>query len=215
MKKKVDNVFLKHIEEDHWHDIRVYHIENEIIWRNAAIIMLFMLVSVVIIAMYFVNEDKHKTIVYEKDDRGNLTLLGIANKTFNVDNKIIAQQLASFIVALREVPLDINIRRRNIKLVHSFVDAKLISAINKMIIEQYNKVKDDILYIELLSIKPLAGNNSWVISWKEITNKNEISYWSTTVTFNRFDAVDKNIQLFNPIGLIIKYINPVMDINSK
>lgn len=215
MGKRSNNVFLRHIEDDHWHDIRVYHVENEIIWRNAAIIMLFMLVSVVIIAMYFVNEDKHKTIVYEKDDRGNLTLLGIASKSFNVDNKIIAQQLASFIVALREVPLDINLRRRNIKLVHSCLDPKLIPNINKMILDQYNKAKDDSLYIELLSIKPLAGNNSWVISWKELNNKNEVSYWSTTITFSRIESVDKNIQLYNPTGLFIKYINPVMDINSK
>lgn len=215
MSKKNSNSFLKHIEEDHWHDIRVYHVENEIIWRNAAIIMLFMLVSVVIIAMYFVNEDKHKTIVYEKDDRGNLTLLGIASKTFNIDNKIVAQQLATFIVALREVSLDNNLRRRNIKLVHSFVDAKLIPMINKMILEQYNKARDDILYIELISIKPLVGNKSWVISWKEANNKNEVSYWSTTLTFIRVDSVDQNIQFYNPTGLVIKYINPVMDINSK
>jgi type IV secretory pathway TrbF-like protein len=215
MTTKEKNVFLKHIEEDHWHDIRAYHVENETIWRNIAIMMLFMLIIVAIIAMYFVNQDKHKTLIYEKDDRGNLTLLGIANKSFDIDNKIIAQQLANFIIALREVSIDINIRRRNIKLVHSFINAKLTTSVDKMIIEQYNRVKDDNLAIELLSIKPLEGNNSWVVNWRETSTKNDVSYWSTTITFNRNDVVDSTVQLYNPAGLVITYVNPVLDINSK
>jgi type IV secretory pathway TrbF-like protein len=174
-----------------------------------------MLIIVAIIAMYFVNQDKHKTLIYEKDDRGNLTLLGIANKSFDIDNKIIAQQLANFIIALREVSIDINIRRRNIKLVHSFINAKLTTSVDKMIIEQYNRVKDDNLAIELLSIKPLEGNNSWVVNWRETSTKNDVSYWSTTITFNRNDVVDSTVQLYNPAGLVITYVNPVLDINSK
>jgi type IV secretory pathway TrbF-like protein len=209
------NVFLKHIEEDHWHDIRAYHLYNEIIWRNISIIMLILLVIITITSMYFVNQDKHKTLIYEKDDRGNLTLLGISNKTFNIDNKIIAQQLANFIISLREVSVDINLRRRNIKLVHSFIEPKLIDVVNKMIIEQYKHVKEDSISVELISIKPLEGNNSWMISWREVSNKNELSYWSTTITFKRTDILDNTMQLYNPAGLIITYVNPVMDINSK
>ena len=209
------NVFLKHIEEDHWHDIRAYHLHNEIIWRNISIIMLILLVIITITSMYFVNQDKHKTLIYEKDDRGNLTLLGISNKTFNIDNKIIAQQLANFIISLREVSVDINLRRRNIKLVHSFIEPKLIDVVNKMIIEQYKHIKEASISVELISIKPLEGNNSWMISWKEVSNKNELSYWSTTITFKRTDILDNTMQIYNPTGLIITYINPVMDINSK
>ena len=110
MKNKIftNNSFLKQIENDYWFDSRAYHIENEIFWRRIALLCVVITIVITIVSIHYINQDKHKIIVYEKNSLGDLTLLGLASKSLNIDNKIIAHQLANFITALREVPQDIN-----------------------------------------------------------------------------------------------------------
>ena len=215
MKDNDNNVFLNHIEQDSWNEIQAYHIEKETAWRNVAILAIIALVIVCVVSMYLVNQDKHKTLVFEKDSYGNLTMLGIADKTFKIDNKMVAHQLANFIVALREVPQDISIRRRNIEIVHKMIDTKLQVAVDKRILEQYNKTNGGTLNVEITSIRPLESGKSWVINWNEQLSTGEISHWGSTITFERLDTVEPDIQLVNPIGLFITYINPTEDINEK
>lgn len=214
------NIYLNHIEEDAWNDLQAYHIESKLAWRNIAIIAIIALMLVSIYAMYLVNQDKHKTLIFEKDNLGNITLLGIATKTFTVDNKIIAHQLYNFIVALREVPLDITLKRRNIDIIHKMIDPKIREAANRLLIEQYVKAGDKQITINVTSIKPLEGGKSWEIGWQESLinpagNILNSSNWSTIITFKKLDIVAPDVQIINPIGLFITYLHPVEDIASK
>jgi type IV secretory pathway TrbF-like protein len=168
--------------------------------------------------MYIVNQDKHKTIIFEKDNNGNLITLGLATKTLNVDNKIVAHQLVNFITALREVPQDINVKRRNIDLVHKMIDPKLRKPIDQIIIDQYSKNKT--IMVTLKSIRPMQGGSSWQIAWDEkIFDNSGVNLESTVgfssiVTFKRLDNPALDVQLVNPIGLFITYIHPVQDIGG-
>ncbi|MFN7094934.1 MAG: type IV secretion system protein [Burkholderiales bacterium] len=215
-----ENVYLSHIEQDAWNEIQAYHIENKSAWRNVAILAVLALVLVAVGAMYMVNQDKHKVLVFEKDSLGNITTLGLATTTFKVDNKMIAHQLANFVIALREVPLDVALKRRNIDMLHKMIEPKLQTVIDQMLIEQYTKAKDEQILVNIKSIKPLEGGKSWEISWQEspanLLNSTEgITSWSTSVTFSRLDTVDPSVQLVNPIGLFITYIHPVQDIMTN
>ena len=214
-KQEENNVFLSHIEQDGWNDIQAYHIENETIWRNIAILAIIALVIVAVVSMYFVNQDKHKTLIYEKDSSGNVTFLGIAATTFNVDNKVVAHQLANFIIALREIPSDVAIRRRNIDIVHKMIDPKLQDTVDKSILAQYSKAHEANILVDITSIKPLEGGKSWVVGWVERLSTGEVANWSTTVTFERLETVEPDVQLVNPIGLFITYIHPMQDINDR
>jgi type IV secretory pathway TrbF-like protein len=213
---KDSNVYLKHIEQDGWNDIQAYHIENSMVWRNIAIIAIIALAVVALLSMYLVNQDKHKTLIYEKDSTGNITFLGLATKTFNIDNKVVAHQLANFITALREVTPDIAIRRRNINIVHKMIDPKIQEALDKMIIGQYTKAENNQILVDITSIKPLQGGKSWVINWVEhISNTSSTTNWSATITFELLDTVEPDVQLINPIGLFVGYIHPTEDIPFK
>ncbi len=214
------NVYLHQLEKDGWNDIQAYHIENESAWRSVAIVAICALVIVSIFAIYMVNQDKHKVLVFEKDSIGNITTLGLASKTINVDNKIIAHQLANFIIALREVPKDPVLKRRNIDIVHKMMDLAIKAQIDQMFIAQYTKYVDTVIAVDLNQIKPLESGRSWEISWSEeevlsdgSTGKT-INY-SSVISFIRKDSLDTKTQLVNPIGLLITYIHPVEDINAK
>ncbi len=222
MKKQPDidsnNVYLKHIEQDSWNDMHLYHIENQAVWRNLAILSIIALMIVSIYAIYIVNQDKHKVIVFEKDNTGNLITLGLATKTLNVDNKIVANQLINFITSLREVPQDLNVKRRNIDLVHKMITPSLRRQIDQMIIDQYTKNK--IIMVNIKSIRPMQGGSSWQIVWDEksldntANNAQDNLSFSSVVTFKRLDNINLDIQLVNPTGLFITYINPVQDIGN-
>ena len=213
-----ENVYLKHINQDGWNEIRAYHIENESVWRSIAILAILALAVVSVCAMYYVSQDKHKTLIFEKDKTGNITTLGLATKTFNVDNKIVAHQLANFIRSLREIPQDINIKRRNIDMVHKMIDPKIREQVDKMIIAQYGKVHDGQMLVEINNIKPLEGGRSWQINWTETviangTTADITTTWSSVITFKRLDSIEPNVQLINPIGLFVTYLHPTEDIN--
>ncbi|MCE3269153.1 MAG: VirB8 protein [Burkholderiales bacterium] len=212
------NVYLKHIEQNGWNDMHMYHIENQAVWRNLAILTIFALVIVSVWAMYIVNGDKHRAVIFEKDSQGNLITLGLATETLRVDNKVVAHQLINFITSLREVPQDINVKRRNIDLVHKMIEASLRKQIDQMIIDQYSKNK--IIMIIVKSIRPMQGGNSWQIVWEEKyldNNSNNLENtlsFSSVVTFKRLNTDSLDIQLINPIGLFITYINPTQDIGG-
>jgi type IV secretory pathway TrbF-like protein len=222
-KTKIDtsteNVYLKHISQDSWNETQAYHIENESVWRNIAILAIIALAVVSVYAMYCVNQDKHKTLIFEKDSLGNITTLGLATKTFNVDNKVVAHQLANFIRNLREIPLDINVKRRNIDMVHKMIDPKIREQVDRMIIAQYAKTHGLILLIST-NIKPLEGGVSWQVNWEERVMENGattsgVTTWSSVIAFKRLDSLEPNVQLINPIGLFITYLHPTEDINKN
>lgn len=219
MNKDRDNVYLNQLEQDGWNAIQAYHIENESAWRTVAILALLALALVAVFAMYLINQDKHKVVVFEKDSLGNISALGLATKTFNVDNKIIAHQLANFILAFREVPRDSGLKRRNIDIVHKMIDPKIQTEVDQMLIAQYTKAGDYAIMVTLNQIKPLEGGRSWIVNWSEqealAEGNSTVNNYSSVITFMRKDNVEPQIQLINPIGLFITYLHPVEDINDK
>ena len=212
------NVYLNHLEQDEWNDIRAYHIENESAWRFVEILAIVMLMLVAVYAMYSVNQDRHKIVVFEKDSLGNITTLGLATKSFAVDNKVIAQQLANFIYALREVPQDTNYKRRNIELVHNMTDPKIRAQIDNLLITQYTAAQNKAIIVDINSVKPLEGGTSWSINWREGETLDNGSikyhYWSSVITFKRMDNVNPAVQMINPTGLFITYLHPVEDVSD-
>ena len=222
MKNKIfaNNSFLKNIENDYWFDSRAYHIENEVFWRRIALICVCLSVVIIFVSMYYINQDKHKVIVYEKNSLGDLTLLGLASKSLKVDNKVIAHQLANFIIALREAPMDIDLKKRNIEIVHKMIFPKMTNTVDQLIINQYKLALNGKINITINKIKPFESGNSWVVNWVEHhtlqdgTNLKPKNF-SSIISFKINEDVDYKVQLINPIGIFITYVFPVEDFNDE
>lgn len=214
------NSYLAHIEQSSWNDIQAYHLTKEATWKILAIISVIALAIVATISILLINQNKHKVLVFEKDSLGNLTTLGIATKTFNIDNKVIAHQIANFIIAIREVPKELSMKKRNINLVHSMVAAANVEYFDKLIINQYHNANGRQITITINRIKPIIKDKSWEVNWQEkIDNEHDINqmrYFSANISFNlTTDILDSEIQLLNPTGILISYFNPVADINQR
>lgn len=215
---QLDNVYLTHIAKDEWNDVQAYHIETSNAWRFVALIAIIALAIVSVVAMCMVNQDKHKTLVFERDSLGNLSALGLATKTLSIDNKVVAHQLANFITAIREVPQDVAIKRRNINIVHKMADTKLHDILDKMFVARYTNAGDGQVLVVINNIKPLEGGKSWEIRWHEESLPNisakSVTNWSSVVSFKHLDIIDPDVQLINPAGIFISYFHPVEDISE-
>lgn len=214
------NAYLASIERDSWLDINSIYIERSSAWRNLAILAIIMCLIVSLSALYLISIDRHKVVVFEKDSKGNLTALGLTSQTMNIDNKIIAHSLVNFIIALREVPPEVNLKRRNIDIVHKMVDANYVSTVDKLIIKQYIAANELSVSVTITSIKPLANSNSWQVNWQENTlspdgSSISVLSYSSSIHFKLLPVEDTDTQIVNPIGLFVDYIAPVQDINDK
>ena len=213
------NTYLENIEYKGFSDLRAYHIANERSWRLLALVAILAMSFVSAYAIYTINQDKHKVIVFERDSDNNLIALGIAARSLKVDNKLIAHQLAIFINALREVPLDNNLKKRNINIVHKMVLSKLKNQLDNMLIKSYTDNHDKVVNVIIDRILPLQGNKSWSIHWHEETYNysgellNKTSY-SSIISYIFENNTDMETNLINPLGMFINYINPVQDIND-
>lgn len=217
--EQVKNSYLAHIEQASWNDIQAYHLTKEITWKILAIISVISLLIVSIVSIILINQNKHKVLVFEKDNLGNLSTLGIATKTLSIDNKILAHQLANFIIAIREVPKELSIKKRNISLVHSMVAMANIEYFDKLIINQYHSASGRGVVVTINRIKPIIKDKSWEVNWQEkIDNDrgiNDIKYFSANIVFSlATEVLYPEIQLLNPTGILISYFNPVADINQ-
>lgn len=217
--KNEANTFLESIEYKGFSDLRAYHIANERSWRFFAFIAIFAMIIVSAYAIYTINQDKHKVIVFERDNDNSLIALGIASKSLKADNKLLAHQLALFISALREVPLDNYIKKRNINTIHKMVIPKIKNQLDNMLIKSYSENRDKAVNVVIDRILPLQGNKSWSIHWHEETYStsgellNSASY-SSIVSYVFEQSMDTETNLINPLGMFINYINPTQDIND-
>ena len=216
---KAENTYLYHIAQDGWNHLQAYHIETANAWRFVAVFAIVALIIVSGVAMYMVNQDKHKALVFERNSIGNLQALGLATKTLNIDNKIVAHQLANFIIAIREIPQDVAVKRRNINMVHKMSDTKLHSALDQMFVTRYGQSKDNVVLVGVDNIKPIEGGRSWEVRWHESSSMNAlgkaVSNWSAIVTFKRLEVSDVDVQLINPAGIFITYFSLAEDIGDK
>jgi type IV secretory pathway TrbF-like protein len=214
------NIFLHNLENGSWNDLRSYHRANEGRWRIIAIITIITMGIVSIASMIMINQDKHKVIVFTQDGLGNLTLLGMASKTLTIDNKIVAHQLVNFIYALREAPADLDLKKRNINLIKNMIMPQLNKSIDKLLINQYLKAGRGKIFVTIKQIKPFENEKSWLISWQEQLyspegNLMKQQNYSSVVSFQHNSNIDNQMQLINPVGLFVSYINPVEDVNDE
>jgi type IV secretory pathway TrbF-like protein len=211
------NAYLEAIEAHKWNSLHAYHIEREATWRLIAIFAMVLAIIISLYSIYMVSLDRHKTLIFKQDSQDNLSLLGIATTTFKVDNKIIAHQLANFITCLRGVPQDLALKREHIAVVHKMISSDIQKQVDQLIIGQYQKLKNnESVLIKFTSLEPLPGNGSWEVHWQEQNSlSGAITNWSAVITFKLMKQVPINIQLVNPIGLIITYLNVVEDINDN
>ncbi|MCX8515274.1 MAG: VirB8/TrbF family protein, partial [Burkholderiales bacterium] len=86
--------------------------------------------------------------------------------------------------------------------------------------DQYLKAGRGKILVMIKQIKPFENDKSWLISWLEQLytpegNMIRQQNFSSVISFHQNNNIDNQMQLINPAGLFISYINPVEDISDE
>lgn len=204
---KIENPYLDNRKV--WNEIIGQEKANAVMWRLVAFISMGITTIAVVGIIYAAQLPDVVPFLFKENGAGGITALGIPNTAYRPDNKIIANQLAEYVSALRQVPLADELRRRNVHRVKMMTDNNLFnSQVAQMMREEYADIGSGEQLIDIKTIMPVA-KNVWQIDWIEIKNGITTGRYKATVNYvqNPQKFKDPEEMLWNPVGILIKDIN--------
>lgn len=154
--------------------------------------------------------------MFKEDASGGITALGLAQQEMHVDNKMIANQLATFLTALREVPLSMGIKSQYAKRVSFMSTQQLFSSkFAPMMISRYKDAGTKEVIVNVTAIMP-EKTGLWQIQWTETSQGVETGRYIGLITYEKNnDFKNSEAMISNPLGLVITDININTEIGSE
>ncbi len=189
---------------------------NTASWKFIALFSNLVTLVAVIGCIYAANLPNVVPFIFKEDGSGGLTAMGIANQRMQVNNQMVANQLGSFIVALREVPASVEIKKRYVTRVQMMSSHALFhNVLTKMLKDSYLKTGNTEVLVTFKSIMPLS-KNTWEIDWTEAnTNGTSLGNFKAMITVELSkEFKNSSALIFNPLGLVITDITINQGIGS-
>jgi len=182
---------------------------NTASWRFIAVFSNVITVIAVIGCIYAANLPNVVPFIFKEDGSGGLTAMGIANQEMHVNQQMIANQISSFIIGLREVPTSVDIKKRYVTRVEMMSTPALFhNVLAKMLKDSYVKAGSSEVFITIKSIIPLS-KNTWELNWVETgTNDTNLGEYKATLSIELSkEFTNSSSLIYNPIGLVVTDIN--------
>jgi type IV secretion system protein VirB5 len=204
---QIDNPYLNNRKD--WNEINGKEKANAAMWRMFALLELIPMILCICGMIYAAQLPDVVPLVFKEDASGGIQVVGIPNRALKVDNGVIANQLAEFVQALRQVPTSDEMRRRNVHRVKMMADPKLFNnQLATMMKDEYSEIGTGEQLINITSILPL-DKGLWEIDWVETKNGVISGKYKTTINYTRNQLPTKNAELllWNFAGIVVKDIN--------
>jgi type IV secretory pathway TrbF-like protein len=203
----LENPYLNNRKD--WNEIYAKEKSNASMWRMFGFINMFITLISVIGVIYIAQLPSVVPYLFKEDAMGGITALGIPNTIMKVDNRIIANQLATFVTNLRQVPSSDDIRKTYVHRVKMMSTSELFQRnLAPMLKDEYALIGTGTLDINITAILPIS-QGLWEIEWFETRNGAKIGKFKSTISYKRLNtlAKDPNELIWNPIGIIITDIS--------
>lgn len=192
-----------------WNAIYDKEKANASMWRMFGFIS--MLISLFAIGgmIYVAQLPSIVPFIFKEDASGGITALGIPNSEFKVDNRIVANQLAVFVEALRQVPNSDEMKRKYVRQVKMMSTSSLFyNTLAPMLKDTYAVIGQSSLHIVITTILPIE-KNIWQIDWIEYKNGIQVGKFKATINYIRtpMQLKEPTELIWNPLGMIIKEVN--------
>lgn len=152
----------------------------------------------------------HEPYVILKDEIGQLTPLGVQNRTNNyVDDKVVKSELYKYILGLRYISTDVNVTQNNWFKTKRMTDSFLLPKMLNLLSQHLASISDDSwIDPKITDIHSYNGSKTWQIKWKEELNGKDDpltnTYWNADITIE-FVQLTNPLDLYeNPAGIIVK-----------
>ncbi|MCX8515283.1 MAG: VirB8/TrbF family protein [Burkholderiales bacterium] len=182
---------------------------NTASWKFIAWFSNLITIIAVIGCIYAANLPDIVPFIFKEDGSGGLTAMGIASQEMHVNKQMVANQIGLFLIALREVPASVEIKKRYVTRVQMMSTQQLFhNVLAKMLKESYLRVGNGEVFITLKSIIPIT-KNTWELDWTEAgANGNSLGEYKATLTIELSkEFKNSSALIYNPIGLVVTDIN--------
>lgn len=182
---------------------------NTASWKFITLVSNVITIIAVFGCIYAANLPNVVPFIFKEDGSGGLTAMGIANEEMHVDKQMVANQIGSFLIGLREVPTSIEIKKRYVTRVQMMSTQILFhNVLAKMLKDSYIKAGNGEVIITLKSIIPLS-KNTWELSWVETgANDTNLGEYKATISVELSkDFKNSSALIYNPLGLVVTDIN--------
>lgn len=182
---------------------------NTASWKFIALCSNIVTLIAVIGCIYAANLPNVVPFIFKEDGSGGLTAMGIADQEMHVNQQMIANQIASFMVGLREVPTSVDIKKRYVTRVQMMSSQPLFhNVLAKMLKDSYLKAGNNEVFITIKSIIPLS-KNTWELNWAEKgSNDTNLGEYKATLSIQLSKEFKNSSSLiYNPLGLVVTDIN--------
>lgn len=211
----IDNPYLNNRKD--WNEINGKEKSNAAMWKMFALLQLGVTALAVGGMIYAAQLPDVVPLVFKEDASGGVQVVGIPNKAFQVDNGVIANQLASFVEAVRQVPTSEELRKRNVHLVKMMSSPNLFNnQLVKMLEDEYSAIGSGEQLINITSVL-LISQDQWEVSWDETRNGVLSGRYKATIIYNRSQMPTKQAEqlLWNFAGIMISEFNVAPVIGSQ
>ena len=210
----LENPYLNNRKD--WNEIYAKEKANAAMWRMFGFINMLITLIAVVGLIYVAQLPSIVPYLFKEDAFGGITALGIPNTVMKVDNRIIANQLATFITNLRQVPSTDDIRKTYVHRVKMMSVAELFqNTLAPMLKDEYALMGTGTLEISITTVLPISLG-LWEIDWVESKNGTQTGKFKATLHFTRSTALakDPNELIWNPLGIMVKDISVNPEIGS-
>ena len=200
------------IENGYFDGRKDWNDKNAMYKANASMLRIFGLANMVVTLVavigmiYAAQLPDVVPYLFKEDGSGGITALGIPNSIMKVDNRMLANQMASFMIALRQVPIDTELRKNYVRRVKMMSTVQLFTNVLAPMLKDEYKNQGSVK-VDINTVIPV-NKNTWEIDWTEYANSTAIGKYKATLTYTRDLTIkDPTLMIFNPLGLIIKDVN--------
>jgi len=192
-----------------WNEIYAKEKANAAMWRMFGLINMFITLVAVIGMIYASQLPDVVPFLFKEDASGGITALGIPNTVLKVDNRMIANQLATFVITLRQVPSSDDIRRAYVRRVKMMSTSVLFQkTLAPMLKDEYALIGTGTLNVTVTTVLPIS-KDTWEIDWIESRNGTQTGKYKATMNYTRSTvlAKDPSELIWNPLGIMVKDVN--------
>jgi type IV secretion system protein VirB5 len=168
------------------------------------------------IGMIFIgSKSKFIPMVYIADSHGGLVYSGVATDPLKITQPMLANQLADYIVSLRQIPQDMDLKNQYMRKIKIMSAPDLFSnTIIPMVKDRYMGNVGKTVKVAIRNIIPIS-KNTWQLDWDEKIGELPDNRFKGTITFTlNPNITDPAVLLYDPLGIVVNDININQEISQ-
>lgn len=205
-KYEVNNPYFAEIKG--YLDQRDYFKSIAATWRTLCFVLAIITLIAVSGGIWIGAKSKFVPMVFYTDSSGSMQFGGIASDNLRITNSMIANQISDYLIAARQVPIDMDIKSQYLDKVKMMSNNQVYeNVVLPMITDRYVQNMGQTIKVKIRNVIPIS-KTAYQIDWEELKDNRLIGKFKSTISFTmNLDFSDPAVALNDPLGIVINDIN--------